>query len=173
MSSSADTFFRFCPHCGRRYHGRQRPGVLACSTCGFQFYQNSKPTASVFFEDGQGRILLVRRAVNPKKGWWDSPGGFLENGEDPLRGLRREMREELGVPVMKPRFLGIYMDTYVHGYRASTLNIIYVARIGRGTLKPMDDVDECRWFIARQIPWRRLAFRWLTPALQDWMASRK
>jgi len=117
--------------------------------------------------------MLVKRAINPKKGWWDAPGGFLENGEDPVRGLRREMKEELGVSITDVDFLGVYMDTYLHGYKAATLNIIYQAHIGSGAIKPMDDISGFRWFAPRAIPWRRLAFRWLTPALRDWVRLQK
>lgn len=173
MSYSANKFFKFCPHCGQTYHGQRRPGVLACAKCRFQFYQNSKPTVSAFFEDKRGRIMLVKRAINPKKGWWDAPGGFLNEGEEPGRGLRREIREELGVTISRVRFLGIYMDVYRHGFDTHTLNIIYLAKIVAGRIRPMDDVGGFCWFSSRQIPWQELAFRWMRPALEDWIKRRK
>ncbi|MFH1207445.1 MAG: NUDIX domain-containing protein [Patescibacteria group bacterium] len=167
MNYSANAYFKFCPHCGAKYSRFQKKGMLRCSRCRYDFYQNSKPTVSVFLEDVQNRILLVKRAVNPKKGWWDSPGGFLEDGEEPRRGLFREIKEELGITLKEVRLLGVYMDTYRHGYDLNTLNLIYLAKIRSGALKPMDDINGYRWFRKNSIPWSRLSFRWLTKALRD------
>ncbi|MFH0805157.1 MAG: NUDIX hydrolase [Patescibacteria group bacterium] len=168
MSSSADNFFQFCPRCGRPYAGRHRPGVFACSGCDFRFYQNSKPTASAFILDSRGQVLLVRRAIEPKWGWWDTPGGFLEDGEHPLPGLRREIREELGVGLRSVQLFGVHMDRYDHqGLWIHTLNFIYTAALGRGNIRPQDDVASVGWFGRKQIPWRRLGFRWLRAKLHD------
>ena len=62
---------------------------------------------SVLVEDGEGRVLLARRAVEPDRGLWDCPGGFLEEGEHPLDGLRRELAEETGLVAGPARFVGI------------------------------------------------------------------
>ena len=172
MNYSANNFFKFCPHCGSRYQQSQKKGVLECRKCGFYFYQNSKPTVSVFLEDDHGRILLVKRAIKPKKGWWDSPGGFLKDGEEPLTGLSREIKEELNIALKNVRLFGIYMDTYRHGYDLNTLNLVYLAKRKAGALKPLDDVNKLRWFAARHIPWRRIGFPWLVSALKDWIKSR-
>jgi ADP-ribose pyrophosphatase YjhB (NUDIX family) len=125
-----------------------------------------------FIGDKYGRILLVKRAIDPKKGYWDVPGGFIEDGENPVMATKREMREELGVTVRVTGLLGVYMDTYFFRYRMNTLNIGYRVSITGGRLRPMSDAGSFKWFTVEQIPWRRLAFRWLTPALRDWMKSR-
>ena len=98
------------------------------------------------------------------------PGGFLEEGEDPLSGVKREIREELGVKLKNVSFLGIYMDSYTHNYKMYTLNIIYTAQIVSGKIKAMDDVGSARWFDKNKIPWPRLAFPvWMKPAIMDWL----
>ncbi len=169
-------FFKFCPVCGARLDlvkRRDRP-VLKCPACGFIFFQNSKPTATAFITNSKSQLLLVKRAIQPKKNWWDMPGGFLEEGEDPLSGVKREIKEELGLRLKQIRLLGIYIDSYAHGYKMYTLNIIYTARIAVGTIKAMDDVGSAQWFDKNKIPWSRLAFPgWMRPAMLDWLKFHK
>jgi len=166
----ARQYFKFCPVCAGRLLLKKHGPVfhLTCRSCDFIFYQNSKPTASAFIVNQKNQILLVKRAVEPMKGYWDAPGGFLEDGEDPIKGLRREMKEELGVQLADIQFFGIYLDVYNERYAINTLNIIYLAKILKGKLQPMDDISEAKWFSASQIPWSKLGFPWLYQALRDW-----
>ena len=106
--------WRFCPRCGADLAGVA--ARLACARCGFIVYASSKPTAGALCVD-DGRVLLARRAHPPFKGFWDIPGGFLDEGENPLDGLRRELKEETGLAVEPERFLGIWIDRYVRGRR--------------------------------------------------------
>ena len=102
-------------------------------------------------------MLLARRAVEPELGKWDLPGGFLEEGEEPLAGLRRELREETGLEVEPLSFLGAWVDTYGDGEGAiATLNLYWLARAA-GEPHAADDVAELRWFAADELP--ELAFR--------------
>jgi NADH pyrophosphatase NudC (nudix superfamily) len=82
----------FCPRCRTELRGDEQR--LECPECGFVAYASSKATAGALVEDEEGRLLLARRAHEPFKGRWDIPGGFLEEGEHPLDGLRRELCEE-------------------------------------------------------------------------------
>lgn len=140
-----------------------------CQECGFIFYQNSKPTASAIITNSQGQLLLVKRNMNPRKGYWDLPGGFLEEGEDPIKGLKREMKEELNVNVKVGSLVGIYIDDYSCSYQSKTLNIAYVAKPLKGKMTPMDDVSEIKWFSKTKIPWKQLAFPWMHAVLRDWL----
>lgn len=109
----------------------------------------------------------MRRAINPQKGCWDAPGGFLEEWETPEAGVRRELREELGVRLKRLRLLGVYMDSYRQRYTAATLNVIYLAEIAGGRLAPADDVAGYRWFALNRVPASRLAFPWIRRAIED------
>ena len=73
--------YSFCLKCGQPLNTRLIDNVerLVCSSCEFVFYQNSKPCAGVLVLD-QNKVLLVKRAVEPFKDYWDIPGGFLEAG---------------------------------------------------------------------------------------------
>lgn len=147
--------YRFCPKCGYRLSkktdsdGFQR---LYCSACKFVFYQNSAPTATAIINNGS-RVLLTKRAVDPYKDYWDLPGGFLEQGEHPINGVKREIKEELGVRIKVLEMIGIFMDEYPYANgKLNTLNIFYLARIIRGIPKPDSDVKEVRWFDLNDLP---------------------
>lgn len=154
-------YFRFCPHCGSvfklRMHHKSRE--LTCRSCGFIFWLNAKPTVSCFLLNDQNEILLTRRAITPHKDWWDVPGGFLELTEEPIVGIKREIREELGIHLIhiKPlgkSFLGVYRSLPIQ----ITLNIYYISRISKNKkMKPQDDVAEAMWFSLKKLP-SRIAF---------------
>lgn len=157
--------WRYCPRC-RADLGRDG-GKVECPECGFVNYASSKPTASALVLDDEGRALLSRRGIDPFKGRWDFPGGFLEEGEHPLDCLRREFREEASVEIEPRDFLGVWMDVY--GDRGiSTLNLYWTVRIVEGEPQPADDVAEFRWFAPDEVPLDELAFSHLPEVISAW-----
>jgi 8-oxo-dGTP diphosphatase len=98
-------------------------------------------------------VLLARRRAEPFRGRWDIPGGFLEEGEQPLDGLRRELREETGLEIEPQEFLGVWMDRYGGDSTAeATLNLYWTARVVAGEPQPADDVDALAWFSPAELP---------------------
>jgi ADP-ribose pyrophosphatase YjhB (NUDIX family) len=124
----------------------------------------------VVIEDDAGRILLARRAIDPYRGLWDTPGGYLDEGEHPLDGLRRELREETGLTVEPGRFLGAFMDWYGDAPDANaTLNLFWTAHVVAGEPSPDDDVAELRWFAPDELPpEEELAFHLLPAVFAAW-----
>jgi 8-oxo-dGTP diphosphatase len=159
-----------CPRCTTELERGE--GHLHCPGCGSTYYANSAPCVSVLVEDGEGRLLLARRAVEPYLGLWDCPGGFLEEGEHPLDGLQRELAEETGLVAGPARFVGIWMDVYGDAPEAAaTLNIYWVVRV-EGEPVPADDVAELRWFASTALPGADgLAFTTVEHALAAWAAE--
>jgi ADP-ribose pyrophosphatase YjhB (NUDIX family) len=157
----------FCPRCRSELAGDG--AQLRCPACGFVVYASSKPTAGALCVE-DGRVLLARRAAEPFEGRWDIPGGFLEEGEDPIDGLRRELKEETGLDVEPLRFLGVWVDRYGGDSTAeATLNLYWTARIVRGDPEPADDVSELRWFDRDALPGRdELAFENVPLVLATW-----
>jgi NAD+ diphosphatase len=161
--------WKHCPVCATPV--APEDGRVECAQCGFVTYAHSKPTASAVVADGQGRVLLSRRANDPAAGSWDLPGGFVEEAEHPVDCLTRELREEAGIGITDVRLLGIWMDTYEYkGRLVETLNVYYSARLGEGTPEPADDVAELRWFAPEEVPVDELAFGHITEVLSAWSA---
>jgi 8-oxo-dGTP diphosphatase len=144
--------WRFCPVCSARL--RVEEGLRAeCPECGFRAWASSKATACAIVTDGDGRALLARRAGEPFRGYWDLPGGFLEEGEHPLDGLRRELLEETGLEIEPQDFIGIWMDRYGDEPDAhATLNLYWTGRVIRGEASAADDVTELGWFAPDELP---------------------
>jgi 8-oxo-dGTP diphosphatase len=159
--------WKHCPVCATPVE--PQGGKVECPECRFVTFAHSMPTASAVVGDGEGRLLLSRRAHHPAAGKWDLPGGFLEEGEHPLDCVRRELREEAGVGLVDEQLLGIWMDRYEYERRiVATLNVYYSARLGEGTLEPADDVAELRWFAPDEVPVGELAFGHITEVLSAW-----
>ncbi len=155
--------YKFCPKCAALFSHRAEEGKLrlTCSRCHFIFYQNSKPTVCALIIDND-RVLLGKRKVNPSKGLWDIPGGFLEEGEHPEDGLKREIWEETKLKIKIEDFIGFFNDTYhmKNGGEEeiyTTLNICYSAKIMKGRPTAGDDVESLKLFKLTDLP-KKLAF---------------
>ena len=150
MASSAQLAdWRTCPRCGARLDHAERS--VHCPSCGLEEYANPAPTACALIRDDEGRILLARRAGDPGAGLWDLLGGFLDEGEEPVEALRRELREETGLEIEPGEFLGGIPDRYgEEGHW--TVNLYWEVRLGAGEPEPADDVAELGWFPADALP---------------------
>lgn len=167
IAMAVHTGWRHCPRCASEL--LVGDGRAECPECGFLHYAHSAPAVSALVLDDAGRMLLARRAHEPDAGLWDTLGGFLEEGEHPLDGLRRELVEETGLEVEPGEFLGTYLDTYGDDSDATrVLNLVWEARIVSGEPSPADDVSELRWF-PRDVPPppEECAFRWVAPFLHS------
>lgn len=160
----------YCPRC-RAGLTRDTTKRVECPSCGFVAYANAEPTACALCVDEDGRVLLARRAGDVFHGYWDLPGGFLEEGEHPLEAIRRELLEETGLEVEPADFLGAWTDRYGDAEDApATLNLYWTARVTGGDPKAADDVSELRWFGPGELPPRdELAFH-IADVLSAWRA---
>jgi ADP-ribose pyrophosphatase YjhB (NUDIX family) len=136
----------FCPLCGASLVPGE--GHVSCPACGWIGWANSVPAVQAIAEL-DGRLLLVRRALEPGLGKWDFPGGFLDEGEHPLDGLRRELREETGLEFEVGEFAGAWLDPYLG---RTVLGLTWYASALPGEARAADDVAELRWFRADELP---------------------
>lgn len=144
---------RFCSLCG---HPLEDEGRKArCPRCGVSYYDNPLPATAAVVLDHGGRVLLVKRAVDPGKDKWALPGGFIEGEEAPEEGILRELREEAGLEGEVEGLIGVF-------YEKSTLYgpiiiIGYKVKAIGGHLRPGDDAKDVRFFPPEEIP--EVAFR--------------
>lgn len=162
--------FHYCPDCGSELDFPDDPPERlvsqTCSSCGAVHFRNAKPCAGALIVS-DGRVLLGLRGIEPGRGLWDIPGGFLNPWEHPADGAVREVREETGLTVRLTELLSVVIDTY-HD-RVYTLNMYYLAEVVEGLEKPADDLAELRWFGPTQLP-KDFAFMHCARVLAAWKA---
>ncbi len=160
--------YSYCPLCAGRLEPRSlkptEPERLVCVACGFVFYLDPKVAVGTIIKDGDGRIVLVRRAIEPGYGKWVFPGGYVDRGEQVHVAAVREAKEEAGLEVRLDKLINIYS----YAGRAPVI-IVYAASILGGTLACDDEGLEARLFHAHEIPWEDLAFRSTEDALREFL----
>ena len=141
----------YCPHCGlalshRPIEGKQR---LCCAECGWINYENPLPSSAAFVRKTSGEILLVKRGVEPSKGEWALPSGFIEVDETPDEACLRELAEETGLEGRIESLIGVYSQRSVM-YK----NVIIVAYLvtADGPLKPGSDSESAEYFPPGKLP---------------------
>ncbi len=156
--------YQFCSKCGTRLNPKEIQEHLICASCGFEVYPNPAPTTAVFvIKDRQ--VLLAKRAIEPKKGTWDSPGGFVDPGESLEQGAIREMQEETGLEVKITNIIGSYPDTY---QGKPTVNVGLLAAITAGQPQAADDVASLHWIDLDKLPAAdEFGFQTVCKLLQD------
>ena len=142
--------FKYCPHCRTEMVNRQAFGRVrrVCPACGFIQFIDPKVGASVLAER-DGQVVLVKRKIDPAKGSWCLPGGFMEVDETPQQAAHRECYEETGLEVEIIGLVGVY---YYEDYRGSGVSIIYRGHVVGGTLQPGDDVTAADFFGPDALP---------------------
>ena len=161
---------KFCANCGSAVVRRVPPGDTlprwVCDECGEVHYQNPKLVVGTVPEHG-GRILLCRRAIEPRYGYWTLPAGFMENDETTGQAALRETLEEAGARVE----LGAPFSM-ISVPRVNQVHVFYLARLGVLEFKPGEESLEVALFDEAAIPWKEIAFRTVATTLRLWFADR-
>lgn len=150
--------FLHCPSCSIRLEDPDGDGGMRCPACARSWHAPYAPTAGAAIVR-EGKVLVTQRARDPDKGRFDIPGGFLEPGEDPISGLKRELREELGVDVEVSIDDCLQMAPHVYGSEEDhVLAIGFAARIVAGDPAASDDVADFIWATRGELD--ELDFAW-------------
>jgi len=162
---------KFCSACGASVDQRIPDGDTlpryVCDGCETIHYENPKLVVGCIPEWGD-QILLCRRAIEPRLGYWTLPAGFLENGESASAGAIRETLEEAEARVEIQGMFSFYNLTHINQiyvmFRARLLDLNY----GPGT-----ESLEVKLFSEEEIPWDEMAFRTVGETLKHYFADRK
>ncbi len=146
----------FCSQCGAKLAVRIPPGDhlprYLCDACGTIHYQNPRLVVGCVPEH-DGRILLCRRAIEPRRGFWTVPAGFMENGETLQQAAARESREEALVEVEIGSLLSI-----VHVLQAHQVHVFFRASMPKAEHGAGAESLETALLLPEDIPWPELAF---------------
>jgi ADP-ribose pyrophosphatase YjhB (NUDIX family) len=163
---------KFCSNCGAPVElslpqddHRERH---VCTVCGTIHYQNPKLIVGAIPEWKDGRILLCRRAIEPRHGLWTLPAGFMENGETTPEGAARETLEEANARVEIGDLYAVYNLPYI-----DQVQMLFRAKLLDLDFHPGAESLDVQLFAEHEIPWGELAFRPVKFTLEHYFSDRK
>jgi ADP-ribose pyrophosphatase YjhB (NUDIX family) len=167
---SVTSHARYCSACGQPItqrvpagDGRERD---CCDACGTIHYVNPRPVVGTI-PIWEERVLLCRRAIEPRYGLWTLPAGFLEVGETTGEGAARETLEEAGARIELGPLFSLIDVPYIE-----QVHIFFRARLLDADFAPGDESLEVRLFAESEIPWPALAFRTVAMTLRLYFEDR-
>ena len=162
---------KFCSNCGSPVALKIPPGDTlprhVCGSCGTIHYQNPRMVVGCIPE-WEDRILLCRRAIEPRSGLWTVPAGYMENGETTFQGALRETLEEANARVEIGPLYALYNIPHIH-----QVYILFRARLLDTDISPGAETLEVRLFAESEIPWDRIAFASVRNTLTHYYADRR
>lgn len=162
---------KYCSNCGATVAFRIPPGDSlprhVCEQCGTIHYQNPKLVVGALAE-WEDRILLCRRAIEPRHGMWTLPAGFMENEETTAQAAARETLEEACARIKVGE-----LYTLIDVPHISQVHIIYRARLLDLDFRPGEESLEVALLREDEIPWDRIAFRSIAISLRHFFEDRR
>lgn len=161
----------FCSHCGAPVQvmvpeGDNRPRHV-CTRCGAVHYQNPKMVVGCVPE-WEDRLLLCKRAIEPRYGFWTLPAGFMENGETTAEGAVRETLEEAGARVEV-----LELFTLISVPDINQVYLMYRARLLDMAFDPGEESLEVALYQEADVPWEEIAFRTVRETLRHYFEDRR
>lgn len=165
---------KFCSECAHPValaipEGDNRPRYV-CPQCHAIHYQNPKLVVGsipVWEQDGKLQVLLCKRAIEPRYGYWTLPAGFMENEETTEQAAMRETEEEAGADVELGKLFTLLNVAHVH-----QVHLFYLARLRNLDFAPGEESLEVQLFTQDEIPWDDLAFPTVRSTLELFFADR-
>lgn len=167
--------FKHCPSCGAAVvysipadDNRERATCTACGTVHYENPINVVGTLPVWGEGADGQVLLCKRAIEPRHGFWTLPAGFLELGETAAEGAARETDEEAGAQIeLQPLYC------LMNVVRVGQIHLFYRARLLSPDFNPGPETLEARLFHEHEVPWDELAFHTVRETLLRFFEDRR
>ncbi|MEM7346295.1 MAG: NUDIX domain-containing protein [Chloroflexota bacterium] len=160
--------FKYCPRCRAEMVDKDVYGQVrrVCPDCRFVQFLDPKVGAAVMAVQN-GKVVLIKRSMDPARGSWCMPGGFMEMYETPQETAIRECKEECGLDVEITALIDVY---YYESYRGSGVLIIYKGNVTGGTLQAGDDADDAGLFGPDELP-ENIVFDSNVQTLAAWRAG--
>ncbi|HOK23570.1 MAG TPA: NUDIX hydrolase [Candidatus Hydrothermia bacterium] len=160
----------YCPYCGQRVKkiADDRGERFYCPVCGSTIYKNPVPVVVIVVFNSKGEILLIKRKVEPEKGEWALPSGFIELSEEPAYAAKRELLEETGIELDDPILINVY---HQRSKRYESIVVIVYMGFSDSTPKPGDDAEDAGFFSLKTLP--KIPFESHTRAIREAVALRK
>ena len=162
---------RYCSACGAgvsyRVPAEDNGERAVCTGCGLVHYENPLVVVGTVPVWGD-QVLLCKRAIEPRRGLWTLPAGFLELGESTAEGAVRETIEESGAQIE----LGA-LFTLLNVVRVGQVHLFYLATMRSPELDPGPESLEARLFVEDEIPWDQIAFRTVRETLKHYFEDRR
>jgi len=170
FDSACSAVIHYCIRCGASVSLRIPAGDSlprhVCQACGHIHYENPRLVICCVAE-WEGKILLCRRAIEPRKGFWTLPAGFLELHETPEEGAQREAWAEARAKIAIDALLAVYSVP-----RISQVQLIFRATLADLHFEAGPESTEVRLFVWNEIPWSDLAFPSVRWALDEYRARK-
>lgn len=162
----------YCTRCGAGLRfgpveGEDRER-LACEACGHVAYVNPRLVVTTIPVTDEGEVVLLRRGIEPGRGSWAQPGGFLEVDETVTEAAVRETLEETGLLVRPGEIVGLYSRL-----EAAVVVVAFEAAVVGGSVRTNAEALEIQAFRPESIPWHGIAFKTTHWALRDWVHRRR
>jgi len=167
-------FFDHCPRCGERQKKPPEGDVFVCAECQFTLYFSAANAAAAFISREDGQMLLVRRANEPAKGKLAPPGGFINVGETAEDGVRREVREEVGLELTSLEFLCSQPNEYQYkDVIYPVLDFFFTARASASSeVRALEEIESFCWLDPDRVRLDELAFPSMRAAFRVWLTRR-
>lgn len=147
---------------------RERAVCTVCQTVHYENPLNVVGTIPVWGDGGDTQVLLCRRNIEPRRGFWTLPAGFMEMGETLLQGAVRETIEEAGANIELPQIFSV-----LNVVRAGQVHLFYRARLIDTRFAPGPETIETKLFREHEVPWDDLAFKTVRETLRLYFDDRR
>jgi len=171
--SISETFI-YCPKCSARALRPSSPKSIFCSECGFEYFFNPAAAVAGLIVNDTGELLVTVRSVDPGKGLWDLPGGFIDPGETAEHALTREIAEELSLDVVSMDYFASAPNEYPYkGVTYPTLDLAFICHVADfSAMKAMDDIEQAMFVSPEAIDLDRFAFPSIRAFLERFIAGK-
>lgn len=152
--------FRYCPKCASLGTFNKDSYSFKCQSCGFNFFLNAAAAVTALIFDESGKLLMVRRGIEPAKGMLDLPGGFVDPGESAEAAIARELKEELGLIACDTKFFASFPNEYLFsGTIVNTVDLIFFCSVENlESISPNDDVASFEFHDIQKIDFDEIPF---------------